>query len=83
MFVWFASHSFLLLLTRPAAPNPGSPHNGTPGLSVRALESTSASDVTGTLGWVLGELVRVGQVGLLNRSLLEDEHDGGSAGRRR
>lgn len=47
---------------------------------MRALESASTSDVTGSLGWVLGELVRVGQVGFLNRSLLEDEHDGGSAG---
>ena len=39
---------------------------------------TDGSDLAGTLGGVLGELVRVGEVGALQLAVLEDDLDGGS-----
>jgi hypothetical protein len=44
---------------------------------VRSTVGADGSDLAGSLCWVLGELVRVGQVGRLGVALSEDDFDGG------
>ena len=51
------------------------------GLSVRTLECTRATSVTCALSGVLGEFVRMGEIGFLEGTILEDQCNGRSARR--